>query len=794
MKSHEENKMKSRIILAGVAAFANPALAANHQVKSLADAGPDTLRAAIAAAVAGDTITFAPWLHKKTILLENQLVVDKEVTIDGDIDGDRKPDIRLDGHGVTRMINVHSDGKLTLKSLILEDGSARDGGAIYNTGWLQINYSLLTKNNATFGGAIFSQKDLFIKNSTLTENTASDSGGAIHSKPTGPGDIGPAVNTTVYKSTLSYNWAKSKGGAIKNHGNLTIKTSTFSHNRARSSETGSNEYNRGGAIWTYANRYSQSNKTEIYDSTFVGNQSHDVTTQERTDGLGPERLAVRTLNGGTIYIENAIQHPIETHAYIKIQRTVIANSIGRNCGGAAAIVAENLWSDDNTCGGLGVSTRAGVNRGDPKLLSLDNNGGYTMTHLPMAGSGLIDAGGSTCANSDQRGARRTEFMDPKCDIGAVETNAHPPSRPRPQSINTTTPAEYNEDPGVLKSKIAEHESTIAEKQAEIEAKAATIAEKQDELDEKTSSLAEKQSEIESKAAQIATLNEQLTSLNAQLASLNAQLEAATDNAEETARLQALIAEKEALIAQYQARIDELENPDDLSVEIGDAGKITTLELNGVDILGASSTRVKIGSATKLMGSTTVNHARKLADGSTQSSGAFQGDNGLIYWLAKSTQVPGTDFYFTHWIFNSEQSFGDVSIWFYADVDIGEVPSDNALIVGGDGHPNRLLVTDSTDPTQGVALGLRTLRNTSRLGWFGDPTAYNAQSGNVLDASILTGTDADWQTFTPDASIYPGAQGYGPADIALMLAVKLKPSAKLASFETTLVGAPNGYIE
>ena len=132
-------------------------------------AGPDTLRAAIAAAVAGDTITFAPWLHKKTILLENQLVVDKEVTIDGDIDGDRKPDIRLDGHGVTRMINVHSDGKLTLKSLILEDGSARDGGAIYNTGWLQINYSLLTKNNATFGGAIFSQKDLFIKNSTLTQ-------------------------------------------------------------------------------------------------------------------------------------------------------------------------------------------------------------------------------------------------------------------------------------------------------------------------------------------------------------------------------------------------------------------------------------------------------------------------------------------------------------------------------------------------------------------------------------------------------------------------------------------------
>ena len=64
MKSHEENQMKTKLILAGLAAFANPALAATHQVASVADSGPRTLRAALAAAVAGDTITFAPWLHK----------------------------------------------------------------------------------------------------------------------------------------------------------------------------------------------------------------------------------------------------------------------------------------------------------------------------------------------------------------------------------------------------------------------------------------------------------------------------------------------------------------------------------------------------------------------------------------------------------------------------------------------------------------------------------------------------------------------------------------------------------
>ena len=60
--------MKSRIIIAGLAAFATPASAINiHQVKSLADHGPNTLRAAVASATAGDRITFAPWLHDKII-------------------------------------------------------------------------------------------------------------------------------------------------------------------------------------------------------------------------------------------------------------------------------------------------------------------------------------------------------------------------------------------------------------------------------------------------------------------------------------------------------------------------------------------------------------------------------------------------------------------------------------------------------------------------------------------------------------------------------------------------------
>ncbi|WP_294042087.1 hypothetical protein [Thiolapillus sp.] len=50
------------------------------------------------------------------------------------------------------------------------------------------------------------------------------------------------------------------------------------------------------------------------------------------------------------------------------------------------------------------------------------------------------------------------------------------------------------------------------------------------------------------------------------------------------------------------------------------------------------------------------------------------------------------------------------------------------------------------------------------------------------------------SYARSKQISGGGHGYGPADIAVAMGVMLKPSAKLASFETTIVGAPNEYIE
>ncbi|WP_419593371.1 hypothetical protein, partial [Thiolapillus sp.] len=77
-----------------------------HRVTSLADHGPGTLRAAVTAATAGDRVTFAPWLFQKIIRLNSEININKKLRIEGDINGDRRPDITLDGQHNNRLLKV----------------------------------------------------------------------------------------------------------------------------------------------------------------------------------------------------------------------------------------------------------------------------------------------------------------------------------------------------------------------------------------------------------------------------------------------------------------------------------------------------------------------------------------------------------------------------------------------------------------------------------------------------------------------------------------------------------------
>ncbi|MAD43599.1 MAG: hypothetical protein CMH98_01220, partial [Oceanospirillaceae bacterium] len=135
-------------------------------VKNNSDSGTDSLREHIATAIAGDTITFD---NDYTIqLTSGELVINKQLTIDGDRNDDGTADVTLDANHNSRVLNVSGgssgnevvlDGLIITKGLVYGDGGDYNvagtdslGGAINNSGHLIINHSEITSNKASGGG------------------------------------------------------------------------------------------------------------------------------------------------------------------------------------------------------------------------------------------------------------------------------------------------------------------------------------------------------------------------------------------------------------------------------------------------------------------------------------------------------------------------------------------------------------------------------------------------------------------------------------------------------------------
>jgi hypothetical protein len=127
-------------------------------------------------------------------------------------------------------------------------------------------------------------------------------------------------------------------------------------------------------------------------------------------------------------------------AGIRAFGTVIALPVGgTNCAKEGTTSSGYNFADDLTCGLDAPTDTVGTGTAfEPKLGPLASNGGPTQTHLPQAGSPLIDAiptadcaGGNTLAGStittDQRSLARPDVVNQQCDIGSVEVQTEQPA-------------------------------------------------------------------------------------------------------------------------------------------------------------------------------------------------------------------------------------------------------------------------------------------------------------------------------------------------------------------------------
>jgi hypothetical protein len=339
--------------------------------QAIADVNSQTGSAACGVANA-DTITFSV---SGTISLTAQLDITRSVTIQGPTSG-----ITLDGHGAVQLLTVNGGTQVSLDRLSFVHGdTATSGGGILNNGTLTITNATFDGNTATSatsdGGGISNQGGvLTMTNVTFAGNTATRSGGGIKNS---------GGTLTVINTTFAGNTATQTGGGIDSGGGaVAIANTTFFSNTA----------NAGGGIFN-------GSPLNITNATFSGNSAFVAS-------------GVRTSGGMTT-----------------IRNTIVANSTsGSNCASTFGVITDGGYnlSADSSCNFTATTSLANT----AALLDpagLKNNGGSTLTILPLATSPAVNAipygvnGCGTTVTDDQRGVARPQ--QGACDIGATERQA-----------------------------------------------------------------------------------------------------------------------------------------------------------------------------------------------------------------------------------------------------------------------------------------------------------------------------------------------------------------------------------
>src|SRR5262245_34140354 len=195
-------------------------------VTNLDDAGPGSLREAIAETPTGGTVDFQEGLSGTITLTSSLLTLAKDLTIAGPGAGA----LTVSGDNARPVFNIAGAFTVAISGLTIANGRAvaSSGGGIANFGGtLTISGCTLTGNSTAFsgqGGGIFSTDNgtLTVTRSTLSGNSASGQGGGI-------ANIGGTL--TITSSTVSDNTASLEGGGIRNSGGeVTITSSTVSGN------------------------------------------------------------------------------------------------------------------------------------------------------------------------------------------------------------------------------------------------------------------------------------------------------------------------------------------------------------------------------------------------------------------------------------------------------------------------------------------------------------------------------------------------------------------------------------
>ncbi|MFT6921928.1 MAG: putative outer membrane repeat protein [Crocinitomicaceae bacterium] len=314
--------------------------------------------------------------------------------------------------------------QVTVSNSTIDNNSAEgEGGGIYSELDSENDYSTyeftivnsIISNNSSLdnGGGIYSysnnelinlmSSELSLIDSDVTGNTASLSGGGVYSDS--PYSVSSAHSFNIDNSNIGQNSATNFGGGVYARGyyaQMDVSNSTIYENSAS---------NGGGVCFLTRFRSLIYNKALSIDKSTISTNMATTGGGIYMDFFNEEYESIITSNstfynnsattGGAI---SATSSSSPTTYSLKFNSSIIVHN------GASAISAINLQSQgynvfsDAPVSGSVISDQLGVDSLTLNLGPLQNNGGTTLTHMPILPSPSIDMGDPTNLSSAQNWA------------------------------------------------------------------------------------------------------------------------------------------------------------------------------------------------------------------------------------------------------------------------------------------------------------------------------------------------------------------------------------------------------
>jgi hypothetical protein len=370
------------------------------------DAGPGSLRDAVAAAASGDTIDLTQ-LDCSTITLTSGAIGVAEDDLA--LIGPGAALLSIDGNGQSSVVRHSGTGTLSFTGLTLTHGYFAQyyghGGCVFSPANVALYGSAVSDCIVTGGfargGGLFAVHDLTLVDSVVSGNLAD--GGNLDAS----------------------------GGGFLVGGYLRVVDSTIRDNIARTAPAPEGTFSVGGAADTFGD-------VLIVGSTISGNQAKNVAGLVFEAHGSPTAVMVDSTVSGNMPTENGPFGGVYAGLPLSIYNSTIAFNGGIGLISAYAVVLQSTIIADNVAFDLRLfpgGSVSGANnliniapvvppdtlRGCALLQPLADNGGPTLTHALIHTSPAFDAGNNPrgVAN-DQRGDGFARVVGASADIGAFE--------------------------------------------------------------------------------------------------------------------------------------------------------------------------------------------------------------------------------------------------------------------------------------------------------------------------------------------------------------------------------------